>query len=154
MQLYVQYDSFCIDSEEAEEQYGSWWESWQFTVGKVYASDKGLSQMEVFAPKFEFEVNDKVYVLWMTFGDGDSFGSASGKGEVLWVFKNEQIAKEAQLRVMHACRFGRGVPRGDGPLNQLSFRADDGSFVQMSNPAGGYFNSCEQIELSEKIVNP
>lgn len=154
MQLYVEYESFCVDFEEAEEQYGSWSESWQFSLGNVYASARSARDVEVFSPKFEFQPGDQVHVLWMTFGDGDSFGHASGKGEVVWVFKDENLAKEALLRVRHACRFGPGVPRGNGPLYNFSFRVEDGSFVQMSNPAGGYFNNCEQIELTTKIVNP
>lgn len=153
MQLHVQYESFCEDAQEAQEEYGPWSESWTFSLGAVYAT-KGSFEVETFSPKFNFEIGDKVQVLWMTYGDGDSFGSASGKGEVLWVFKDEYLAKEALLRVRHACRFGRGVPRSEGPLSVLSFRVEDGSYAQMSNPAGGYFNICEQIELTEKIIQP
>lgn len=147
MKVYVQHSSYCDHSERAEEQYGSWSESHTFTVRGASAEHSRLFDGEAFDVDFYAGYGETVYVLAMTYGTGDSFGSSTGNGEILWVFKDPLIAREAKMRWQHACNVHGKDWRNDGKQQSCTFRVDGGRYVKLSNPVYGCFEHLESLEL-------
>ena len=151
--LYVGYTEVCTRHKKPIEEYGFWHKDYEFDVVNVSVTDprKLPGSCEVSVETIEIpsavNVGDTVYVLYMTYSDGDSFGTAEGQGEVLYVFKNKQIAEEAHTKWVNACDVGL-----DEVLNSVCFHKDDRSTLALSNPASGYFSNVGHIDLIELIV--
>jgi hypothetical protein len=151
MELYVQYSQICTNDYHSGEQYGDWSTSYDFAVHGVTHGDRsrweGLAhQQELFNVQFDINIGDTVYVLWMTYSSGDSFGNADGMGEILWVFKDQAIATIAKNM------WEQGATK-DG-AHSIRFGIDDGSLVELSNPACGYFEDCGSVELTPFVITP
>jgi hypothetical protein len=151
MELFVQYDQICTEDYHSGEQYGDWHTEYDFTVKGVTISDRskwsglGHSQ-EAFNVPFEAEIGDLVFVLAMTYSSGDSFGNASGMGEIIWVFK-DKYAAEAAYKI-----WNESVTK-DGAYS-IVFKDDNGKDVTMSNPAYGYFEDCGSLDLHPFLLQP
>ena len=77
----------------------------------------------------------------MIYTDGDSFGFATGKGEVLWVFEDIESARLAQRML-------------EENKKEFSIKFEDGkgNTIQFSNPGAGYFESVENISIDSYFV--
>jgi hypothetical protein len=146
-QLYVAYTQICTNSEESEEEYGSWSKEHDFTVNSVHINNPKFSEeynydfnVENIAVPVEVKSGDVVYVLSITYSDGDSFGSSSGEGEILYVFKDKVIGEAAEKI------WGKDID------HSVNFQIDDGSYLTMSNPSYGYFSNVCSIDLIEFTV--
>jgi hypothetical protein len=89
----------------------------------------------------------------MTYGSGDSFGSSSGNIEILWVFKDANVALAAQQHWEKACNIA------DNSLSykdkeSVTFLDDNNNEIKLSNPSAGYFETTEYITLTTFLVNP
>jgi len=141
MKLYVSVSEVCTYSEREPEDYGSWEERYDFSVVAVHRSKpetlRGWWDGEAFEVPFEVAAGDTVYVLSMSYNTGDSFGRASGCGEVLWVFKDEQLAHEA-------CRIWEESENN----HSVKFKVESGDTVTLNNPGAGYFETinCVNVE--------
>lgn len=91
--IYVNYTSICTNSYHDGEQYGDWSEDWDFYVDDVSLRAKGSSYDKY---PIEAEVGDTIYVLYVRYSDGDSFGHASGKGMI--VYASEDLDEITRLR--------------------------------------------------------
>ena len=147
MELFVQYDERCTHREREPVEYGSWREEYDFRVKSVSLSSRDSWSEEKFGVRFDVKAGEPVFVLYMTYDTGDSFGRAYGKGEVLWVFKDAQVATEAMKR------WKEENDKRD-PDFSVDFLDEEGEWVKMSNPAAGYFENVGYIELSTFLVNP
>lgn len=146
MKLFVDYVNHVTDSNSGEE---SWYEHWDFDVIGVHTDKKGLKYPEEITVDFDVETGDRVYVLSIIYSDGDSFGNAEGKGEVVWVFKDFKIAKDAK----DALEKANTADKNDVKLKFFSFKTESGVAVQMANPCAGYFENMSWIDINEFIVN-
>ena len=143
MEMFVQYTSNCTHSYREPVEYGDWNEEYDFTVQGATASSRGrwgglAHDEEKFNLAFDAEVDDTVYVLWMTYSTGDSFGHGSGYGEILWVFKDRVAANTALVRV-----------RENSKEYSINFLDDSGQVVTFSNPGSGYFENVDSLTISE-----
>lgn len=140
--VYVQYVQDTISSYHSGEQYGDWSAEYDFRVTGVSLTPRDrYSEEKLGLP--EVKAGDVVYVLWMTYSSGDSFGSSSGNGEVLWVFKDATLALRAKQKFEAA-----------EDAYQIEIEADDGVKFVLSNPAAGYFENMGFCEVSTFLVNP
>jgi hypothetical protein len=157
MKLYVQYDSHCDTRSEGDDadEYGnqrSWSEDWSFNIDHVSTTPPTSScTFETFEIDADVKCGDIVYLLVLRWSDGDSYGRAHGKGEVLWVFKDRLLAQEALMRWQHACDV-HGEWRHDNKQPSATFRVDGGQFIKLGNPAYCYFASVDTISLYPSIV--
>lgn len=145
MKLFVQYTETTIDSYHSGEQYGEWSAEYDFKVrGVSTASFEAGTHCRVDVREEEFEVDfeatpgDTIWVLTMIYSSGDSFGSSSGNGEVLWVFKSRELTEQA------ADQF-----EDDSEQYQIAIKTEGGADVVLSNPAYGYFEN-----ISAMYVEP
>jgi hypothetical protein len=146
MKLYVSVSEVCTYSEREPEEYGSWEEQWDFSVVAVHREKpetlRGWWDGEVFDVPFEVAAGDTVYVLSMVYNTGDSFGRAEGKGEVLWVFKDEALALAAE-----------SVWEKSKEQHSVEFVIDDGKKIKISNPGSGYFETITYVNVESFQVN-
>ena len=147
MKVYVQYSSYCNGSEQSEEPYGAWSADHTFTVEGVSTQPSKRYSSETFEVDFEAQAGDTIYVLSLTYSTSDSFGSSTGNGEIVWVFKDLLVAREAKLRWEHACNVHNRDWRNDGKQQSCTFRVDGGRYVKLANVAYGYFEHLESLEL-------
>lgn len=151
MEVFVHYDSRCIHSERAEEQFGSWSEENQFTLEDVSTKRSNRYCNDQFDVEFDAKPGDTVHVLYMIYGSGDSFGNSSGHGEILWVFKDRLLAEEALKRWQYACDL-HGDWRHDNKQQSCTFHVDGGRWIKLSNPVYGYFERLTTLELRAMIL--
>lgn len=147
MDLYVQYQENCTHSEREPEQYGSWRESYDFSVTGVSLSSRERWNEEKLGCLVDVKAGEPVFVLYMTYSTGDTFGHADGKGEVIWVFKDAALAMKAKDI------WNKENDKRD-PEFSIEFEADGGVMVKQSNPAAGYFENVGHISVETFLVNP
>jgi hypothetical protein len=147
MELFVQYESICTDSYREEREYGDWSESWNFEVKGVCATSRGRwsglaydeDKMNV---GFTAEPGDPVHVLWMTYGTGDSFGHGDGYGEILWVFKDANVARQAlESWQDHREEY------------TITVKDETGRDIELTNPGSGYFESVNSLQVETFILS-
>ena len=142
--VYVQYREVCTSSFREDEEWGSWGEEYSFSVkGVSLTSNKDYDfHSEDKVPCLtEVAVGQEVFVLWISYTTGDSFGSASGKGEVLWVFSDKKTATDARKEVY----------RQEKNLD-IKLALEDGSVIKLSNPVQGYFERLDSVIIDSFIV--
>jgi hypothetical protein len=143
--VYVQYLEECISSYHEDKEWGSWEEENCFSIkGVSLSSSKDLNSScseELVPCSTEVTVGQEVFVLWISYTTGDSFGHASGKGEIFWVFSDKKTAAEAKNKVY------RQVKNHD-----IKLTLEDGSVIKLSNPVQGYFEGLDSVVVDSFIV--
>jgi hypothetical protein len=147
MEIFVQYESICTHSYREDRAYGDWSEEYDFDVKGVSISSRGRwsglaydeDKMHV---GFEVEAGTPVHVLWMTYGTGDSFGHGDGYGEILWVFKDANVANVA-LETW----------RKYGEQYSITIKDDNGREITLSNPGSGYFESINSLQVDTFLLS-
>lgn len=147
MELFVQYQSVCTDSYREEREYGDWSETWDFDVKGVCCSSRGrwsglAYDEDKFNVGFEAKPGDPVHVLWLTYGTGDSFGHGDGYGEIVWVFRDADVAKQA-LKVWQE----------QSEQYSITIYDDNGQAVTLSNPGSGYFESINSLQVDTFLLS-
>lgn len=147
MELYVQYHEHCEHSEREPVEYGSWSESYSFGIDGVSLTSRNRYDEEKLGCLVDVKAGEPVFVLYMTYDTGDTFGRASGKGEVIWVFKDAMLAMKAKQQ------WSEENDKRD-PEFSITFEVDGGKTVTQSNPAAGYFENVGYIDVGTFLVNP
>lgn len=147
MDLFVQYHQCCTESYHSGEQYGDWHSSYDFGVDGVSLTSKDRYDEEKLGCLVDVKAGELVFVLYMTYDSGDTFGTARGQGEVIWVFKDVNLAMKAKEQ----WRIENDKPNPDF---SIKFEVDGGEYVTQSNPAAGYFENVGYIDVSTFLVNP
>lgn len=142
--VYVNYDEFVVDSEYSDEAWGPWRQDWTFNLDSVTLSKKkDWGDYESINTPNDVVEGQNVHVLWMTYSSGDSFGCASGKGEIIWVFTDYEVAKAA-------------LDAWENPKNwknyAVKYAIEDGTIITSSNPADGYFSDLGEMRLDSVTV--
>lgn len=138
--LFVNYSSYRTASYHSGEDYGEWSESNDFSLSGVKLSKNDYEYSEAFTLPQEVKEGDRVYVLWMTYSTGDSFGNADGLGEIIWVFPTEELAIAAK-------KLWEGSEK-----YSIDFDIGEGHSKTLSNVAYGYFENQDSIDISSFIV--
>jgi len=75
---------------------GNWDHSWEESHSYEYHSAEivtgGYGEVDLFPGDAEVEVGDEIYMVYVSYGTGDSFGHASGCHEHLWAFSDRKRA--------------------------------------------------------------
>jgi len=133
--LFVKYSHSIILEEHSTDPYGPWYVDYDFEVKSVHLFDPDYPYEEL-GTVLDLKIGDPVYVLYMIYSSGDSFGSSSGNGEILWTFANHDAAMLAL-----EC-----IKEKDSEWN-LEFLDDAGTIIKMSNPAAGYFENLNSVNI-------
>ena len=141
MKLYVKTDEYCTHSHREDRDYGEWSETYSFTVDGVYLNKTPGERYDMVEVAFDAKVGDTAAVLYMTYSTGDSFGSSTGNGEVIWVFPDGDTAVRAMRKYQ-------------ANMEKFSVEFDDGfgNLIKMHNPAAGYFERLEDIDVKVCVI--
>lgn len=147
MDLFVQYHEQCVDSYRSDEEYGDWRENYNFGVEGVSLTSRNRYGEEKLGCLVDVKAGDVVFVLYMTYDTGDTFGTAKGQGEIIWVFKDANLAMKAKDL------WTKENDKRD-PEFSIEFEVDGGQKVKQCNPAAGYFENVGYIDVATFLVNP
>jgi hypothetical protein len=141
--VYVTVERDLVQSYFEGVEYGDWSEEWSCRVDGVSLSPnrpgKDIEAVDMSVP---VNVGDEVFVLYMVYDTGDSFGSAVGKLEVLYVFKDKELAKTAKETVS-----------ASENETTLEFVVDNGKTLKLSNPGAGYFEHINDVDFEGFFVH-
>jgi hypothetical protein len=146
-ELYVQYDKNCTDSYRSGEMYGEWRESYDFSVRRVSLTSSGDYYEEKLGCLVDVKAGEPVFVLYITYDTGDSFGRARGVGEIIWVFKDAALAMKAKQQYEEE-------NEKCNPAFSIEFEVDGREKLKQSNPAAGYFENFGYAHVETFLVNP
>lgn len=141
MRVIISTHLYCSYNEHSGEQFGSWEESWDFSVtgARIAKDDENTRYNED-----GFKVPDgttEVHVLSMHYSEGDSFGRAEGKGIVVGCWADIEKAKMAEEELRKN-------------MNEYMIETIDDfdRIIKISNPGAGYFDSVDLIQLETFIL--
>jgi hypothetical protein len=146
-ELFVQYNKECIDSYRSEEMYGDWREEYDFNVTGVSLTSRDRWGEEKLGCLVDVKAGEPVFVLYITYDTGDSFGRARGVGEIIWVFKDATLAMKAKVKYEEE-------NSKSNPEFTITFEVDGGETLSQSNPAAGYFENFGYASVETFLVNP
>ena len=147
MDLFVQYNEHCTHSSREPVEYGDWREEYDFRVTGVSLTSRDRWAEEKLGCLVDVKAGEPVFVLYMTYDTGDTFGRATGKGEVIWVFKDPALAMAAKAK------WEAENDKRD-PDYSIEFEVDGGKTLKQHNPAAGYFENVGYIQVQTFLVNP
>jgi hypothetical protein len=127
-------------SYRSGEDYGDWSESNDFDLGTGVAIEKGDGRdhrREYFKVGFDAKCGDLVHLVVLRYSSGDSFGSASGLGEVLWIFKDSELAYKAL----------RQVEQKNDEATSYEFETEGGTKKSVGNPVYDYFSNVQDVDV-------
>jgi hypothetical protein len=91
LEIYIEHT--LVEKRESEEDYGDWYEEYY----NFFKSVKITTKIPDFVTKLPLKPGDDVYVVWVEWTSGNSFGSSNcGQTEVLAVFKDYTAAAELE----------------------------------------------------------
>lgn len=87
-----------VDSHHSDEEYGDWSESYSNTFRSITLDDK-IEYPDI-SSTLEFAAGEQVYVVWVEYSYGDSFGHAHCVGsEPVAIFKDSVSAYELKTAI-------------------------------------------------------
>lgn len=139
--LFVTFEYNLTENITSEEEYGDWYRKYEYTVTGVHIQKPKGSEYEILCVLDSVKLGDEVYVVYVTHSDGDSFGSAHGIGELLWVFTSLDDAKLLTDK-MKECS------------SDYMFEVMDhnGNKIRIPNPAYDYFTNIEDTFIFSTTV--
>lgn len=141
LRVVVSSEERCTDRYHSGERYGDWSESYDFSITGAKVVDENY-ETRYEEDGFRIPAGcTQVYILYMTYSTGDTFGSASGKGEVLYAFGSREVAQAALDAV--------NENKNDF---SIEFKDDFGREVKVYNPGAGYFEHIYNIDLEVKLI--
>lgn len=96
-------------------------------------------------------VGDKVYIVWVEYTTGDSFGSDSGNIEMIGAFVDVDRANKCA----QSCKdFGEDDSAGYMDLDRYSLKVelDNGQTYSVHVPWTGYFEHLDQVHVTPKTI--
>jgi len=143
--LYVQFNSCEISHYRDEKEYCEWRSEYDFCVKGVSITHKKEYDEEKYSLP-DIKIGDVVFVLYMIYSSGDSFGSSTGNGEILWVFKDAELGEKAKAKF-------EAENDSCDPKFSIEIETDEGTTFKMSNPAAGYFKNMAAVRLDTFLVS-
>lgn len=145
MKLFAKITNLCDYENRNDEEYSSWSQGWSFSVHAVWSKTKHGVDVEAY--DLPVSLGDKVWSLVIRYSDGDSFGQANNKGELVWLFSTEEAAIKAkgeyQASIDNKCLSAKiTVELTDGEL----------TVIEVDNLATGGFSSLEYFDINEHVV--
>lgn len=143
--VWIETHTTVISDYEYEDvsEYGSWSREASYNVFGAHLRYNDLSTLEEFAvPNKYAKAGSEVYVLWVEYSTGDSFGTSTGNGEIMWVFGSETNAEEAKKLILR-----------EQDKVTIKFVDELGHEIGLSNPAWGYFEDLLAVHITKLVLN-
>jgi hypothetical protein len=88
----VTYSCECIDSVHPTERFGDWSATYNFTVHSFSVAPPDTPEwdwiMESDVDPSEGDIPEQMHCVWVKYSEGDTFGSSSGNGQIVGLFKD------------------------------------------------------------------
>lgn len=136
MRICVTYDEICTHRKSPKERYGDWSESYSSSVTGAYRiGDDAQAPYE----SETFLVPDdatEVFVVYMIYSTGDSFGNADGKIDIIHCTVSEEAAdKLAKMITENPDEY------------TIKFTDDFDREISLYNPGAGYFERISYVGI-------
>ena len=128
-----------VDGYESSGQFGDWESINMFLIKGAYHHDTFGG--EKFNVGFDVKPGMPVYAVYMSYDTGDSFGRSEGEGEILWVFSDPHLAKNAANHI-----------KNQEDQHSIEFETESGKMVKISNPGFGYFEHVNEVDVKPLVV--
>lgn len=141
MRIQVDHEQLCYDSYHSNEPYGDWHEYYSSSVtgAKIIGDHDNVSYSSD-----SFVIPDDsthVYVVYMIYSSGDSFGNSDGLIDILHAFGSEKYADKLVNTVnKHADDFS------------IKFKDEFDREISINNPAAGYFESIDSVSVKKFAI--
>jgi len=138
MRVCVTYEEICTNSYYSGEQYGDWSESYLSSITGVYRLDDGEDgpcHSETF---LVLDDATSVYVVYMIYDTGDSFGCAEGKISIIHATANKEAAYSLVKKI------------NENPDTYTITIIDDfGRNTSIYNPGNGHFKHIRYVNIEK-----
>jgi len=141
MRIRVDYEEDCVHSYSEDKQYGDWEERYESRVTEAYqiADDADVPyRSESFVVPDDAEY---VYVVYLIYDTGDSFGRAYGKIDILHATISESKADRLAKKVT-----------ADSVSYTIKFKDDFGRDISINNAGAGYFESIQYVGVERFAI--
>ena len=137
-ELYFELITHCEHAERSDKPYGDWQASYATYFGNVSRDKDLLNKWNFEARKVSDEVYnvDLIYVIWVQYSDGDSFGHSTGHGQLAYATTDPEEAIEIEEKILKG-----ELDWIDSPNSICSYPYWD-----------GYFNGIERVHVEFKKV--
>lgn len=141
MLICVKYEQNCVHSERESGSYGSWEEQHDSSITEVFEIKEGETRPY---RSETFKVPDgttKVFVVYMIYDTGDSFGRSYGEIDIVHCTADETAAHNLAARITK------------NPNDYIiEFKDDFGRDISISNTGAGYFERIQYVEVESFAV--
>jgi hypothetical protein len=141
MRICVTYDELCTHSHHSGEQYGDWSESYSSSVTGAYRigdDDQAPYESETFLVPDDAT---EVFVVYMIYDTGDSFGHADGKISIIHCTVSEEAAD----------KLAKTITEKHDEFT-IKFTDDFDREISLYNPGAGYFESISYVGIERYDV--
>lgn len=141
MRICVTYDELCTDSYHSGERYGDWGESYTSSVTGAYQlteDENGPYSSENFLLP---DGTTEVFVVYMIYDTGDSFGRADGKISIIHCTASEEAADRLAKQITE-----------NSDAYTIKFVDDFGRDISLYNAGAGYFESISYVGIEQFSV--
>lgn len=137
----VEYREQTVSYWDDGERYGEWSEDREFSLKSAKIVED--SSYESDCEKFDLDVvkSQTIYVVCVHYEDGDSFGRCTGKGEIVFAYTSEDVARSVSKTVEQ-----------DIKKHTINIPDGKGGVFQWSNPCSDYFASLSYVEVESLVV--
>lgn len=136
IKVLVEYEERCTHSEREKVQFGSWSENYSSSITNVrrISDDEDRPyHSEVFTVP---EGTEQVYVVYMIYSTGDSFGRSEGNIDIVHCTASEDAAHELADRITK-----------NPDEYTIEFKDDFGRDIKISNRGAGYFEHIDYVAV-------
>ncbi len=140
----IQYRNPCTHRDQSPEQFGDWSESYDHELVRAYRTPdtkESLHDKELFTVQ-DLNPTNLVYVVWLTYTSGDSFGSSTGNLSICHCSSSLEKAQKIKKLIEEA----------NTEEYYVEFQDDLGNPVKYANPLFGYFEHLETIDITPMIL--
>lgn len=143
--LYVVYTSRCNNVVVPNEPFGDWRDEYDYEVHSIHLNKPRPSYHSIEPISIAGDVvpGQEVWIVSIRWSSGDSFGNATGKGEPVWIFRDQASAMLA-LQALHAQAWA--------DVSMFRFLDDTQETIHIGNPGHGYFERVDRFEINHFIV--
>jgi len=128
------------NSHRGNGKYAEWSNHKSYDIEGLEISDTSWSDLET---SFDVLPNKDYYLLYAVYGTGDSFGRSSGKLEYIYLYEDENIAKQA-AKLIDADYTKYCKEKGDS-FASVTIPVEDNKTLKLSCCWKGYFERLEEL---------
>lgn len=132
-ELYFELFTHCERSERSDEEYGSWQTSYSTHFKNVSRDKDLLNKWSFEARKVSDDVYNAslIYIIWVEYSDGDTFGYSTGNGQLAYVTTDPEEAIKIEEKILK------------GELDWIDSPNSICSYPYWN----GYFNGIERVHV-------